>query len=220
MDRRDFILRGSAAALAVAIGRQAFGRTERRTGDLLAAVRANDIPAAEVMRLGEAGHLELGVHRNFFVCLGAAISVADSASANPGTAFGRYIEDPTLRAHVMQPTWEPESSRRLKETQGAVRYGILRLAIETGRRGGPGTVIVNPQVASALQDSGGFQAVPGTHWRGEEEEPYVFGNVAGFEIMVDPSMPWGDTRFTAVSKDFAATSGVYLDPLTKSLTDR
>jgi hypothetical protein len=175
---------------------------------------------SRLFALGERNHAAVlrTQGNNFFVNLGAtAITPADSATENPATGFGAYINTGALTGATMQPTEVVNSaSENLHTRQRKIMSKILAIAnliAIRGRRGPATFVVTNGQVCSALQDVAGFVPAPMANTINQMSGSlYPIGTLAGLAIYNDPNMPWQDTRFCVGRKGDGNSPGLVFMP--------
>ena len=83
-----------------------------------------------------------------------------------------------------------------------------------GRRGRATWVVVNSQIASALQDCAGYVVAPMVNNMAQDGSQNLFlgGTLAGLKVYVDPYMAWDDTRICVGRKGDGNSPGVIFMP--------
>jgi hypothetical protein len=171
------------------------------------------------MAEGEREYTRPGLHRALNLSKDP-VTVADSAGLNPSTAFGQYVTDEGFRSQVMEPAAWDGSFKAAQDFVMAAVFSLGARAWGSAQSNGQGPVmaphvlvIVNSQVATCLSGSVEFRAIQTAHRPGSwhpDHLPYEIGRMGVMAIVVDPNMPWPDTRFTAYCNGVAITSGVFL----------
>ena len=96
------------------------------------------------------------------------------------------------------------------------------LIANVSRHGRASWVVVNTQVATALQDNAQFvaAAMNNTLTQDNSTSIYHLGTIAGLQVYVEPNMPWDDTRVLVGRKSNGKTPGVIFMPYILSDTVR
>lgn len=88
------------------------------------------------------------------------------------------------------------------------------LIANVSRHGRASWVVVNTQIATALQDNAQFiaAAMSNTLSQDAQSSVYHLGSIAGLQVYVEPNMKWDDTRVLVGRKATGKTPGVVFMP--------
>lgn len=128
-----------------------------------------------------------------------------------------------LDIYENEQTWEVANQEALTSAENThtrqrrLSSRILAAAniIQTvGRRGRATWVVVNSQIASALQDCAGYVVAPMVNNMAQDGSQNLFlgGTLAGLKVYVDPYMAWDDTRICVGRKGDGNSPGVIFMP--------
>lgn len=157
-----------------------------------------------------------GVDLNLYIGAASASAVTLSEMAT-GTATFTDIYGANHANTTVEPVEGGAGFENTSTRQRRLSSRILAAAnlIQTvGRRGRATWVVVNAQIASALQDCSGYVVAPMVNNMAQDGSQNLFlgGTLAGLKVYVDPYMSWDDTRVCVGRKGDANSPGVIFMP--------
>lgn len=148
------------------------------------------------------------------------------------TTFSAFKYFKTLNETLPTPgTWnvvnatKNTSAENFMTHQRRIMSRILaasNLIANVSRHGRASWVVVNTQLATALQDNAQFMiaAMSNTLSQDSNNSVYHLGSIAGLQVYVEPNMAWDDTRVLVGRKATGKTPGVVFMPYILSDTIR
>lgn len=145
------------------------------------------------------------------------------AAADATKQVSDMTSAPMKDIYDVAQTWEVKNQEALTSAENThtrqrrLASRILAAAniIQTvGRRGRATWVVVNSQIASALQDCAGYVVAPMVNNMAQDGSQNLFlgGTLAGLKVYVDPYMAWDDTRICVGRKGDGNSPGVIFMP--------
>lgn len=142
----------------------------------------------------------------------------DSASGTVTSVLGLPMDSDSFSDQVSLQTKNviPTSGDNTGTLQRKILSRILaatNLISIRGRRGAANFAVTNGQIATALQDIGGFVPYPLSNTLNQSGGSlYPIGSVAGVNIYVDPNMAWTDNRIAVGRKGDGNSPGLVFMP--------
>lgn len=154
-----------------------------------------------------------GIDLNLY--LGAAKDATKNVSDMTSAPMKDIYENVQSWAVANQEALTSAENTHTRQRRLSSRILAAANIIQTvGRRGRATWVVVNSQIASALQDCAGYVVAPMVNNMAQDGSQNLFlgGTLAGLKVYVDPYMAWDDTRICVGRKGDGNSPGVIFMP--------
>lgn len=154
-----------------------------------------------------------GIDLNLY--LGAAKDATKEVKAMTSAKMLDIYENEQSWAVANQEALTSAENTHTRQRRLSSRILAAANIIQTvGRRGRATWVVVNSQIASALQDCAGYVVAPMVNNMAQDGSQNLFlgGTLAGLKVYVDPYMAWDDTRICVGRKGDGNSPGVIFMP--------
>lgn len=154
-----------------------------------------------------------GIDLNLY--LGAAKDATKNVSDMTSAPMKDIYENVQSWAVANQEALTSAENTHTRQRRLSSRILTAANIIQTvGRRGRATWVVVNSQIASALQDCAGYVVAPMVNNMAQDGSQNLFlgGTLAGLKVYVDPYMAWDDTRICVGRKGDGNSPGVIFMP--------
>lgn len=141
----------------------------------------------------------------------ATKNVSEMASGAMTDIYGNVNDWAVANQEVLTSAENTTTRQRRLSSRILAAANIIQTV---GRRGRATWVIVNSQIASALQDCSGYVVAPMVNNMAQDGSQNLFlgGTLAGLKVYVDPYMAWDDTRICIGRKGDGNSPGVVFMP--------